>query len=248
MLRKRMSAYVGSVGSAGEWEAEAENWVRWARTPHHDAYWYYRDSFFDLLVPPPGARTIEIGCGEGRVARDLAARGHRVVAVDTSPTLLRYARQDDPHSSYVLADSAALPFADGSFDLAVAYNSLQVVADMAGTMSEAARVLDRDGCFCACVSHPVTDVGRFIGDDPDALFAIRPSYFGVQRVEDAVYRDGLSMTFRGWSYALEDYALALEKVGLRIETIREPQPRRAPQRYERWRRVPMFLMFRAIKS
>src|ERR1700682_863301 len=34
-----------AVGS--KWEAEAENWVRWARTPGFDAYWYYSPSFLD---------------------------------------------------------------------------------------------------------------------------------------------------------------------------------------------------------
>src|SRR5712691_13445294 len=101
----------------GEWEAEADNWVRWARTPGHDASWYYRDTFFDLIVPPPGRRTLEIGCGEGRVARDLAARGHRVAAVDTAHTLLRYARQEDLAGAYVLANGAALPFPDRYFDI-----------------------------------------------------------------------------------------------------------------------------------
>jgi hypothetical protein len=34
------------MGHDAEWESEAENWVRWVRTPGHDAYWYFRDSFF----------------------------------------------------------------------------------------------------------------------------------------------------------------------------------------------------------
>jgi hypothetical protein len=55
------------VGTEADWESEAENWVQWARTPRHDAYWYFSDSFFDNLVPPPADRAIEIGCGEGRV-------------------------------------------------------------------------------------------------------------------------------------------------------------------------------------
>src|SRR5262249_7018014 len=136
------------MGGEEDWEAEAENWVRWARTPGHDAYWYYRDSFFDLIVPAPGRRTLEIGCGEGRVARDLADRGHRVTAIDKSPTLLRYARQDDAPGAYVRAASRLLPFPDGCFDLAIAYNSLQalqVVDDMAATVFEAGRVLAPGG-------------------------------------------------------------------------------------------------------
>ena len=57
------------------------------------------------------------------------------------------------------------------------------------------------------------------------------------------------MRFVGWSYPLEDYSRALERVGLVIEAIREPrvsaeEVERDPSE-ERWRRLPGFLMFRA---
>jgi 2-polyprenyl-3-methyl-5-hydroxy-6-metoxy-1,4-benzoquinol methylase len=67
-------------GSRG-FEDRAQAWLAWARTPGHDAYWVYRDAFF-ALVPEPGVATLEVGCGEGRVTRDLNARGHRVTALD----------------------------------------------------------------------------------------------------------------------------------------------------------------------
>jgi SAM-dependent methyltransferase len=236
------------VSPEGEWEPDAENWVPWARTPHHDAYWYYREHFFDQLVPPPRGRTVEIGCGEGRVARDLDARGHRVTGIDSSMTLLGYAGQEDRHSSYALADGALLPFRDGCFDLAVAYNSLQVVADMPGTVRDVARVLRRGGRFCACVSHPLADVGSFVDDTLDAAFTVRQDYFAHRRVDDKVVREGLEMTFRGWTYSLEDYGVALEEAGLMIETMREPRPAGAASRYQRWNRVPMFLLLRAVKA
>ena len=73
----------------------------------------------------------------------MKTRGHRVVAIDSSPTLLRYAREADPDGRYELADAAALPFADGSFDQVIAYNSLMDVADMPAAVHEAARVLSR---------------------------------------------------------------------------------------------------------
>jgi 2-polyprenyl-3-methyl-5-hydroxy-6-metoxy-1,4-benzoquinol methylase len=63
--------------SREHWQHESANWAAWARRPDFDEYWKYSQAFFDL-VPPPGIRTLEIGCGEGRVSRDLAARGHRV--------------------------------------------------------------------------------------------------------------------------------------------------------------------------
>ena len=232
----------------GEWEPEAENWVRWARTPDHDAYWHYRDAFFDDLLPAPGRDTLEIGCGEGRVGRDLKARGHRVTAVDSSLTLLGHARDADATTPYVHADGAALPFADDAFDLVVAYNSLQVVSDMAGTVREAARVLAPGARFCACVSHPVADVGKFLDDSPDAPFTIRQDYFSNRRLVDRVVRGGLEMTFRGWTYSLEDYARAFEGAGLRIEAMREPRPTGVSVRYARWARVPMFLNVRTVLS
>jgi ubiquinone/menaquinone biosynthesis C-methylase UbiE len=239
------------MGGGAEWESEAENWLRWARTPGHDAYWYFRDAFFDHIVPAPGRRTLEIGCGEGRVARELTARGHRVTAIDNALTLLRYARQAGPTARYARAESRALPFPDRCFDLAVAYNSLQSLqraADMTATIREAGRVLDRGGRLCACVAHPVTDLGRFLGDDADGLFALRQRYFETLHVEDTVHQQGLTMTFRGWTYSLEHYAQALEQAGFRLEAMREPRPTGAAGRYERWRRIPLFLFFRATKS
>jgi len=51
-------------------------------------------------------------------------------------------------------DAARLSFADSTFDFVVAYNSLMDVKDMPGSVREAARVLERGGRFCICVTHP----------------------------------------------------------------------------------------------
>ena len=236
------------MGVDAEWEPEAENWVRWARAPGFDAYWFFQDGFFDSIVPSAGRRTLEIGCGEGRVARDLAARGHSVVAVDTATTLVRHANEEGRAGTYGVAAGAALPFASNTFDVIVAYNVLQVVLDMAGTVREAARVLVPGGVFCACVAHPVTDLGRFTEDgEGSPRLTVRDGYFETRRVEERVEVDGLAMTFRGWTYSIEHYSRALEDAGLRIEAIREPRPVRGPERYERWKRVPLFLNVRAVK-
>jgi SAM-dependent methyltransferase len=234
------------VGDVTEWEPEAENWVRWARTPGHDAYWYYRDAFFELL-PPPAARTIELGSGEGRVARDLAERGHRVVGVEPSRTLARYARAADDVGSYVVADAAAVPGVSGACDLVVAYNSLQVVADMRGTVREAARLLRPGGHLCVTVSHPAMDLGRFAETGGGIAFTVRPGYFESRRVEDTIEMDGLSVTCRGWTYTLEDYMAAFAASGLVVEALREPKPSAPSPNFERWNDVPLFLMARTLK-
>jgi SAM-dependent methyltransferase len=82
-----------------DWEEQARDWVAWARRPDHDSYWRYRDGFFDL-VPEPGKATLDLGCGEGRVSRDLAERGHNVTGVDVSPTLIAAAAEADLDGGY----------------------------------------------------------------------------------------------------------------------------------------------------
>jgi len=221
-------------------EEHAQGWLAWARTPGHDAYWTYRDAFF-ALVPEPGTATLEVGCGEGRVARDLVARGHTVTALDASPTLLRAAAEADPASRYVEGSAEALPFEDGAFDLVVAYNSLMDVDDMPAAVSEAARVLAPGGRLCACVTHPLPDAGSWRDEES---FAITESYLEQRWFGATMERDGLEFQFAGWCYPLETYARALEKAGLLIEAIREP----ADPGGGRWARVPMFLMWRAVKA
>jgi hypothetical protein len=73
-------------------------------------------------------------------------------------------------------------------------------------------------------------------------------YFKSLRVDDVVEEGGYAMTFRGWTYSLEDYAVALEGAGLRIEAMREPRPSGASQRFLQWQRVPLFLSVRAVKA
>jgi ubiquinone/menaquinone biosynthesis C-methylase UbiE len=228
------------------WEAEAANWVAVARSPE-DSYWFYRDAFFEL-VPYPGERTIELGCGEGRVMRDLAERGHRAVGVEASPALVEAAGEADPGGEYVVSDAASLPFDDESFDLAVAYNSLMDIDEMPEAVHEAWRVLRPSSRFCICVTHPINDAGRFEHDETGAAFFM-DLYRGRRRFDETLTVFGVTMRFVGWCYPLEDYARALEDAGFLIEAFREPAIDRssvAPHG-ERRLRIPNFVFIRAVK-
>ena len=227
------------TSGAEHWEAEAERFAAWAREPGHDAYWNESGPPFFELLPPPGRRTLDLGCGEGRVARDLKQLGHAVAGLDVSPTMVRLAREADPKGEYVVADAAAIPYADGAFDLVVAFNTLMDIDDMPGAVREAARVLDPRGRFCICVTHPMRDAGRFASPGPDAPFVIREPYFGKRRFEMRVARGGLELHFRSWTYPLQDYVGAFEDAGFVIEALREPPDPERP--------IPNFLMIRCRK-
>jgi SAM-dependent methyltransferase len=228
------------------WEEEAENWIALARDGR-DSYWFYREFFLEL-VPGPRGRTIEIGCGEGRVTRDLKARGHYVVGIDASPTLVGSAGMLDTAGEYLVSDAASLPFEDESFDLAVAYNSLMDIDEMGSAVREAWRVLTPGGRFCVCVTHPINDAGRFERDEPGAVF-LMGVYRGRRRYDEALTRYGVTLRAVGWCYPLEDYTRALADAGFLIEAFREPavdKSKVAPSG-ERRLRIPNFLFLRAVK-
>src|ERR671934_34649 len=166
-----------------------------------------------------------------------------VVGLDASPTLLEFARQADPEGEYVLGDATALPFEDASFDLVVAYNSLMDVEDMAGAVAEAARVLEPGGRLCVSIVHPIVDMCRFEGDEPDAPFVFAAPYFERREYHGRFERAGLGMTFHGYVRLLEDYTRALEDAGFLLDALREPAD---PGADEQWRRIPNFLYLRAL--
>lgn len=207
------------------WQQQAHNWITWVRKPDFDSYWHYRDAFFDL-VPPPGTATLDLGCGEGRVTRDLVARGHTVTGIDAAGALLDAARELDPTSRYLLADAANLPLPDASLDLVIAYNVLMDVDDLAGAVREAARVLTVGGRLCLTIVHPMMDLGDIDtvdGERSAYRMSLRHSYFRPRKIVDTVTRDGLTMTFTGWARPLREYAHALRDAGLLVELIDEPQ-------------------------
>ncbi|OEV03443.1 class I SAM-dependent methyltransferase [Streptomyces oceani] len=239
--------------SAPHWEQVAEEWTTWARTPGHDVFWDFRTAFRDFL-PAPGDHTLELGCGEGRISRELTDLGHRVTASDLSPSLLHAAERSDSAAEYHLADATALPFPDGGFDRVVAYNMLMDVPDMPAAVREAARVLSPSGVLTLSVVHPFFDRGRFTTQSPDADLVISGEldYHASREFRGTETRDGLTMRFHGWSHSLGTYTDALYRAGFTITELREPRPaadpETAPGRRTRWQRLPLFLWINARKG
>lgn len=224
--------------SREHWAGVTSDWIAWARTPGHDAYWNYRDELPHFL-PPPGSATLDLGCGEGRVARDLTALGHRVTAADATEQLLDAAREAESAAEYRLCDAACLPFDDAAFDLVVAYNVLMDLDDMCAVLAESARVLAVDGNLAISVGHPFRACGRFDGESPEEPFVMTGNYFGSQHFGEVRNRNGLRMEFSHWHRSLEDYCTGLRRAGLAVTDLREPRPNGRGRRRDH--RMPMFL-------
>jgi SAM-dependent methyltransferase len=228
------------------WSSIAAEWLAWARTPNHDAFWAYRASLVAFIGPGDG-EALDVGCGEGRVSRVLRDCGYRVTATDPVEAFVSAAEQAGSADKYKVATAANLPFADATFDLAIAYNVLMDVENVPMALREIRRVLRFSGTLVISIVHPFADRGRFAGPEPDAPFVLQDSYFGRKRFEVVEERNGLQMHFAGWSQPLENYMVALEDAGFAVSALREPMPAvTAPFTHmERWTRIPLFLWLKA---
>jgi ubiquinone/menaquinone biosynthesis C-methylase UbiE len=107
----------------------------------------------DLLEIKPNDRVLEVGFGPGMVIRrllDLASAGY-VAGIDISEEMVRQAKArnldavQSGRAELRQGSVANLPFPDGSFDKALAINSMQVWADPVEGLRELRRVLKDDG-------------------------------------------------------------------------------------------------------
>ncbi|RJX16785.1 MAG: methyltransferase domain-containing protein [Desulforudis sp.] len=87
-----------------------------------------KDLFTRIAEPKPGERVLDAGCGTGRLCQELAERGLTVLGVDISEKMLDEARRKTAGHSrvdLVLADINRIPFPSRTFDLVVAFTSLE---------------------------------------------------------------------------------------------------------------------------
>jgi SAM-dependent methyltransferase len=136
-------------------------------------------AFLEGERPVPGARALELGCGGGQVAIELARAGFRATGIDYAETAIELARANAREVgvdvTFAVGDALALAFADASFDLVVDNHALHCIvepADRARVLAECYRVLVPggrlwsetmwfDGCDWASVdADPVTGIAR----------------------------------------------------------------------------------------
>ena len=104
----------------------------------------------------PASVVLELGCGYGRVLKELARRARRVVGIDLSAASMAVAHRAAPGCGLALMDAAALGLADRSFDVVVCIqNGLSAFgADAVVLLSEASRVARPGGTILCSTYSP----------------------------------------------------------------------------------------------
>ena len=187
------------------------------------------------LAPKAGERILDLGCGPGRLTvMLLEAMGQgTVIGLDRSEAMLREAAGrtaehppvtalhdaalDPSHLSYVLADGAALPFAD-AFDAVFSTAALHWMPDHAAVFASVYRALAPGGRFVAQCGG---------GPNLDRLFTR-----AADLMHDPAFAAHFTAWERPWEFAdIPTTMMRLEQAGFRsVEVTLEPAPAVFPDR------------------
>ena len=80
----------------------------------------FADPLLDAVSAGPGVTLLDVACGPGGVSALAASRGAEAAGIDFSPQMIGHARAAHPALDFRVADVEQLPFADASFDAAMA--------------------------------------------------------------------------------------------------------------------------------
>lgn len=270
MALRRLSAHTETVrANRAWWDAEADDYYAehgeflgdsdfvWGPEGLRESEAHLLGSLDELR----GRRVLEVGSGAAQCSRWLAAHGVTVVATDLSAGMLRRSRAIDAERAeadayragvpVLQADATALPFADGAFDVVfTSYGAVPFVADSAGLMLEASRVLRPGGRFVFSTTHPVRWA---LADDPGEMgLRVTQSYFDRRPyVEQDVSGQA---TYVEHHRTLGDRVRELTAAGLLLVDVVEPEwPETNAQTWGGWspmrgELVPGTAIFVALKG
>jgi ubiquinone/menaquinone biosynthesis C-methylase UbiE len=143
------------------------------------------------LSHPAGLRVLEIGCGAGATAVELARRGHPVAALDRSPTMLQRTQDHAVTSGVgelvtpILGDAHRLLFPTGTFDLVLALGVLSWLEEPNAAIKEMARVTRPDG-HVLVTSLNSLDLARLL--DPQRTPLLAPARSAARLAADGLGR------------------------------------------------------------
>jgi SAM-dependent methyltransferase len=206
----------------------------------------------DLLAGYP--RVLDLGTGEGQIARRVAAQGSAVVGLDPTPAQIAVAVSRGGPVRYLLGGAAGLPFADASFDAVLACLVFEHIDAVDDAIAEVARVLRPGGRFAFFLNHPLLQtpgsgwIDDHILDPPEQYWRLGPYLVETETVEQ-VQKD---VFIRFVHRPLHRYVNALGAAGLTLRRMIEPAPpvgflAQAPE-YEEAATIPRLLVLVAERD
>jgi ubiquinone/menaquinone biosynthesis C-methylase UbiE len=182
-------------------------------------------ALLDLAGPVRGQRILDLACGHGTVARDLARKGAHVVGLDISTQLIKRAEAAEARAAwgitYEVGDAADPDVLAGStFDLVVCNFGMSDIDDLDGACATVARVLRPGGRFVFSILHPCFGgTASVCGSWPSNGTYYDERWWRADRELSSLRRE-VGANHR----TLSTYLNTLTRSGLELEATAEPRP------------------------
>jgi trans-aconitate methyltransferase len=174
----------------------AKTWDAGLYEARHGFVWKYGAELLELLVPLPGERILDLGCGTGQLTAQIAAAGAEVVGVDLSAEMIAAARRNYPQLHFENGDARSLSW-HKEFDGVLSNAVLHWVLEADQAAASVARTLKPGGRF-------VAEFGGK-GNVAAVLAAVEQGYTRVTGEPPAV---------ASYFPSIAEYAAVLETAGL----------------------------------
>lgn len=188
----------------------------------------YEEQILPLLTQliSEKGRALDIGCGEGQVARLLSATDLDAYGVDAAWSQISEAAHRSTGELYGQASALALPFTSEAFDIAVACLVFEHISAMKQAIAEVSRVLKTGGRFIFLLNHPLLQtpgsgwVEDHMSDPPNHYWRIGSYLVEKETLEEVQLGVHIPFVHR----PLSEYINALVDNDLLVERMLEPPP------------------------
>lgn len=256
-----------------EWNSVAEAWNKNMK----DGDWFQRNIIYPEIVrllSVDGKKIIDIGCGNGHLSRFLTTHGAKVIGIDNSQQMLDCCKANNSNIQYECFDITdnSCPY-EKCFDIAIFNNSVQDMDNYVKGLSNAYRLLRKNGQLLIVVKHPCfhgrsEECGWRVTTDNGETFTTGYGLTDLEKnkmnytADFFLINDYLNKSkhTREWyglkttSYArtLQDYINSVIQEGFTIKAISEPCPIPSgqvenPSLYELLTKIPNFIFIYSEK-
>jgi len=191
-------------------------------------------SMMDLLGEIEGKTILDLGCGEGHVARSLVeatGKNIKIIGVDASENMIRIAREESQdfkdRLTFQQADACDLAGIQADFfDIALCNMALMDIKNYCQAIREVSRTLKTKGVFIFSLLHPCffTPRSGWLKDEDDNIIGWRVDDYYLNLIWKWTIKSRMTMETYCFHRTLEDYVSALRECGFVITDIREPIP------------------------
>ena len=191
-----------------------------------------------LVGDVKGQQVLDAGCGPGRHAKKLIARGAILTGIDASPEMIEIARRHcADQGRFLTANFETARFRRATFDLIIASLSLMYSKDISLVFKNFSRWLKPRGRVVFSIYHPV----RFFQKIEDFDFSVRRKVW--------IHLQGCDVTVFNYYHPLASYFDALYKNSFHVKRLLEPVLSRRRQGWpEDNYRIPRSLVIEAQKA